>query len=113
MRKPPFLSAFECSTEMIVNEEDAMNRPHRVWIALAIACTVAILLYAANPAADVTSWSDFHSQRPGTFHKITAADLPQPFATEATRNTARLVPRPANAWPQAPQGFEVGQYFTG
>ena len=94
-----------------------MYRSYRMLIAsalfLAAFFTAARLPVAAGPAADVTTFSDYHSQKPGTFHKITVADIPQPYATEASRNNARLVPRPANAWPQAPKGFEVQQYFTG
>ncbi|OLB62485.1 MAG: sorbosone dehydrogenase, partial [Acidobacteria bacterium 13_2_20CM_2_66_4] len=40
------------------------------------------------------------------------ADLPQPFATESARNNARIVPRPADAWPQAPAGFKVELYAS-
>jgi glucose/arabinose dehydrogenase len=56
---------------------------------------------------------DYRSMKAGTFRKITVADLPQPFATESARNGARLVPRPADAWPQAPAGFKVDLYATG
>ena len=38
----------------------------------------------------------------GTFRKITAADLPAPFATPSAGNGARTVPRPADAWPKPP-----------
>ena len=56
---------------------------------------------------------DYRSMKAGTFRKITVADLPQPFATESARNNARLVPRPADAWPQAPVGFKVDLYAAG
>jgi glucose/arabinose dehydrogenase len=56
---------------------------------------------------------DYRSMKTGTFRKITVADLPQPFATESARNNARLVPRPADAWPQAPAGFKVDLYAAG
>jgi glucose/arabinose dehydrogenase len=85
-------------------------------IALILIMLFATSLWRLNAKpmpADVTTFSDFHSQKPGTFHKITVADIPQPYATEATRNAARLVPRPADAWPQAPKGFQVEEYFTG
>src|SRR5260370_39201045 len=62
-----------------------------------------------GPAAFV----DSRSMAPGPFRKITVADLPQPFAPESARNNARLVPRPADAWPQAPAGFKVDLYATG
>jgi len=56
---------------------------------------------------------DYRSMKAGTFRKITVGDLPQPFATESARNNARLVPRPADAWPQAPAGFKVDLYAAG
>jgi len=95
-----------------------MDRNHRLLIPtalflLGVFASVAWQPWKVKAAADVTTFSDYRNQKPGTFHKITVADIPQPYATEATRNSARLVPRPANAWPQAPQGFQVQQYFTG
>src|SRR5205823_14463638 len=56
---------------------------------------------------------DYKTMKTGAFRKITVADLPQPFATESARNNARLVPRPADAWPQAPAGFKVEQFASG
>jgi glucose/arabinose dehydrogenase len=55
---------------------------------------------------------DYRSMKVGTFRKITVADLPQPYATESARNSARIVPRPADAWPQAPAGFKVELYAS-
>jgi glucose/arabinose dehydrogenase len=45
--------------------------------------------------------------------KITAQELPPPYATDTSNNGPRLVQRPADAWPKAPQGFLVQQYATG
>jgi glucose/arabinose dehydrogenase len=56
---------------------------------------------------------DYRVMKPGVFRKITAADLPKPYATTSARNAPRLVPRPADAWPQAPAGFTVDLYATG
>ena len=59
-------------------------------------------------------FSDYRSQRPGVVHKITVADLPQPYATASVDRSAReIAPRPAKAWPQAPNGFKVELYATG
>ena len=55
---------------------------------------------------------DYRTIKTGTFRKITVADLPQPYATESARNSARIVPRPADAWPQAPAGFKVELYAS-
>jgi glucose/arabinose dehydrogenase len=54
---------------------------------------------------------DYRTMKAGTFRKITVADLPQPYATESARNSARIVPRPQDAWPQAPAGFKVDLYM--
>src|ERR1700686_1751849 len=56
---------------------------------------------------------DYQSQKTGTFRKITAADLPKPFATSSSSNAATMVTRPADAWPKAPAGFKVELYATG
>src|ERR1017187_2386536 len=76
------------------------------------------LLYAALPTGvkvekGQAAFTDYRHQQPGTVRKITLADLPQPYATEAVDNGPRLIPRPANAWPQALPGFSVTQYATG
>ncbi len=80
----------------------------------------AFVLHAAADKIDTkhlivgqAAFVDYRSMAPGTFRRITAADLPQPFATESARNTARIIPRPADAWPQAPAGFKVELYATG
>lgn len=66
-----------------------------------------------NPAkADKPSapFSDYRTQKPGVTHHITAADLPAPDEKQSVDNGPDLVPRPANAWPQAPKGFKVELY---
>lgn len=66
-----------------------------------------------NPKDLVTgpeAFGNAPSLKPGTYHKITLEDLPKPFATESSRNNAKIVPRPSNSWPRAPQGFQVDLY---
>ena len=79
----------------------------------------ALLVHAADGKIDATrlvvgqaAFVDYRSMKTGTFRKITVADLAQPFATESVRNNAEMVPRPADAWPQAPAGFKVDLYAT-
>jgi glucose/arabinose dehydrogenase len=59
-----------------------------------------------------SAFRDYRSESPGTFRKITVADLPQPYATNSASNGAEVVARPADAWPQAPAGFHVGLYAS-
>jgi glucose/arabinose dehydrogenase len=66
-----------------------------------------------NLATGQSAFADSRSLKPGQFRKLTVADLPQPFATRSATNFPRVVPRPANAWPQAPEGFKVELYATG
>lgn len=65
---------------------------------------------AASPQAPFT---DYRYEKPGTVHKITAKDLPAPYATDSASNWAKVVDRPKDAWPQAPAGFKVGLFATG
>jgi len=46
-------------------------------------------------------------------HRITVADLPKPFATEAANNGPKVVPRPEGAVPQALPGYTVKLYAEG
>lgn len=74
---------------------------------------------ATGTAAPITTppptapFTDFRYEAPGNTRKITAADLPQPYATASAGNGARIVARPADAWPKAPAGFKVEQYASG
>jgi len=70
----------------------------------------AAKLNAPAPAAPFT---DFRSEQPGTIRKITAQDLPAPYATKSSNNGPKLVTRPPNAWPKVPAGFQVQQFATG
>ncbi len=65
------------------------------------------VLTAPPPTAPFT---DFRSERPGATRKITAADLPAPYATDSARNAPTLVARPRDVWPKAPAGFKVALY---
>jgi glucose/arabinose dehydrogenase len=70
----------------------------------------AVSLEASPPRAPFT---DYRFEKPGKIRKITLQDLPAPFATKSAGNGPELVPRPAKAWPRAPDGFKVGLYAAG
>jgi glucose/arabinose dehydrogenase len=56
------------------------------------------------------AFTDYQKEKPGTFRKITVSDLPKPYATKGVGNPPTLAPRPHDAWPKAPAGFEVQLY---
>ncbi|HET6178573.1 MAG TPA: PQQ-dependent sugar dehydrogenase [Candidatus Sulfotelmatobacter sp.] len=58
-------------------------------------------------------FTDFRFESPGTVHKITVSDLPQPFASKSSNNGPDVVSRPDKAWPVAPAGFKVELYAAG
>ncbi len=59
------------------------------------------------------AFTDYSKQQPGLQHHISVGDLPAPYATPGVDAGSDMVPRPDNAWPQAPAGFKVTQYTTG
>jgi glucose/arabinose dehydrogenase len=81
------------------------------WIA-AGAFTVLAIQASTSGIKDVITGSgafvDAKDLKPGSFRKITVADLPAP--SKATPNPGRVVPRPEGAMPQAPPGFTVSLY---
>jgi glucose/arabinose dehydrogenase len=47
---------------------------------------------------------------PGVQHRLTPADMPQPFASESANNPPTLVPQPTGVMPQVPSGFRVVKF---
>jgi len=58
-------------------------------------------------------FTDYRQEQPGATHKITLADLPEPYRTQSAKNRAEIIARPADAWPRALPGFTVTQFATG
>ena len=58
-------------------------------------------------------FTDFRFERPGVVRHIRVEDLPAPYATPHVANPAQIVPRPADAWPQVPDGFRAGLFAEG
>jgi glucose/arabinose dehydrogenase len=74
------------------------------------------LLSGGTPGANETAqapFTDYRHEQPGTVHKVTLADLPEPYRTQSADNRPHIVPRPADAWPKALPGFTVTQYAAG
>ncbi len=88
----------------------------RLTVFAAIMATSILFVFRSRAADKIDSaavlrgpaaFTDYRAQQPGVFHKITPQDLPKPYATKSAANYPSLVPRPNNAWPQAPAGFKV------
>ena len=83
---------------------------------LAALGAVSLAIGEANPANVVTGRAAFvasNEVKPGVFRKITAADLPKPFATDSASTKSTIVPRPPGSMPTAPAGFHVGLFADG
>lgn len=95
-----------------------MNRPLTL-LSIASFLTGAVLCIRAAVSGKVdilqgaAAFSDYRSEKPGVFRRITVSDLPKPFATQSVDNGPHLVPRPAGALPQTLPGFRVTEYASG
>jgi glucose/arabinose dehydrogenase len=59
------------------------------------------------------AFGDWTTDAPGVRRRITAADLPKPYATRSVDAGSRVVTRPEGAWPKVPAGFKVEEFATG
>ncbi len=84
-----------------------------LWILPATLASFAQTRQAPAVLTGQAAFADYTQEKPGTRRKITVADLPQPYATEAVDAGPHMVPRPQNAWPLAPAGFKVELYADG
>jgi glucose/arabinose dehydrogenase len=93
-----------------------MHRFSKVFV-LAIALSPLPVACAADGKPAVltgqAAFTDAAHESPGVRRHLTVADLPAANPSESVDNGPSLVPRPANAWPQAPKGFKVDLYATG
>jgi glucose/arabinose dehydrogenase len=78
-----------------------------------ILLAIGLSASAVIAATAVSVFNDYRTLSPGTWHHITVADLPQPYATKSSGNGATIVDRPAGAMPKVMPGFAVEQYVTG
>jgi glucose/arabinose dehydrogenase len=94
-----------------------MSRIHWKWAGLTGVAFAGVAVAALGSDSDVknvitgnAAFVSFKDEKPGTYRKITVADLPEPYATKGVSNGPRLIPMPAGAWPIAPDGFKVERY---
>jgi glucose/arabinose dehydrogenase len=62
--------------------------------------------FLTRMAALVSDWQD---DKPGLCRLIRPEDLPRPSASH--QSFSHIIPRPRNAWPKAPPGFNVTQLY--
>lgn len=75
---------------------------------------IGLTARAADPVLiGSEAFGDYTKDAPGMWRKITAADIPAPFATESARNGSKLVPRPEGATPKVLPGFSVTAFAEG
>ncbi len=75
-----------------------------------------VLPAAAQKPSTLTgagAYGDWRADAPGVRRRLTSKDLPAPFSTKSATSFSSLIPRPANAWPKAPEGFVVEEYASG
>jgi glucose/arabinose dehydrogenase len=83
---------------------------------LTLSAIFAIPSVAADPSTLLTgaaAFGDWQTDGPGVRRKITAADLPPPFATQSVRNRPSIVERPNGAMLHVPSGFTVNEAASG
>ncbi|HEX3884515.1 MAG TPA: sorbosone dehydrogenase family protein [Stellaceae bacterium] len=82
-------------------------------LAAALCGAVAASAWAADQPRVLTgaaAFGDWRQDAPGTVRKISAADLPAPFASPSARDTPRIVREPDGAKPSVPRGFSVARF---
>jgi glucose/arabinose dehydrogenase len=65
---------------------------------------------SAAPLTGKAAFGDYTTDAPGTRRRITAADLPAPFATTSTDNGPQGTARPEGALPKVPEGFTASLF---
>src|SRR5258708_30299063 len=64
-------------------------------------------LAQSGPLLGPAAFGDGRPAKPGVSRLIKAEDLPRPGAAPSSANVSRVVPRPAAAFPQVPDGFKI------
>ncbi len=93
-----------------------MHRFLKAFVLSVVLFSVMAALAADSKAPVLTgqaAFTDAAHESPGVRRHLTVADLPAPAPDQSVDNGPSVVPRPANAWPQAPKGFKVDLYATG
>jgi glucose/arabinose dehydrogenase len=82
---------------------------HIAFVCVAFLCSTRIC--AVEPLlSGSAAMGDWTTDAPGVRRRITVKDLPPPNPEESVTNKPKEVPRPENAWPKAPTGFNVAEF---
>jgi glucose/arabinose dehydrogenase len=68
---------------------------------------------ASSPLTGAAAYGDWRKDSPGTWRRITGADLPPPYASHSAHNTPGIVERPVGAELKLPPGFSVALFMSG
>ena len=93
-----------------------MTFRHRSLNSLVLAFAVGGMGQAMAQSAPLTgsaAFGDWRSDKPGVSRLIKPEDLPNPGATPSSANMSHVVPRPAAALPQVPDGFKIALFAEG
>src|SRR4051812_6721488 len=83
------------------------------WLILSLFLVLAVIpARAGDVLKGKDALGDWTTDAPGVRRKITVDDLATPYDTPSAMNFPRVSPRPAGAWPKAPEGFEVTEFAT-
>ena len=75
--------------------------------------TLQIRCFAATLAGFLVLAPAYAADQPGQHFEVLPSNLPPPYASPAVDDSSSVVPRAANAIPQAPQGFAVSLFASG
>jgi len=104
-------------------ENKSRYRPRLVWFLASLGLALLFLPQARAQKSDPSQnsskllqgqgpFNDWGNEHPGNRYLIKPSEMPAPYATESATNRSVVVPRPAHAWPQVPEGFKVEMLAT-
>jgi glucose/arabinose dehydrogenase len=88
-------------------------RHARSWQLLSQALAISLIACVTADRSYATGIDDWHTDAPGHTRRISAADLPAPYATASSANQPSIVRRPSAAKLAVPAGFQVQAFATG
>ncbi|CAN5395738.1 sorbosone dehydrogenase family protein [soil metagenome] len=113
VRLDAFLSdpqAVAPGSSMAVRVGDAAER--RDLVAFLLTQSTAAAASPVDAGAAPGRFGDWRNDAPGRRYRITAADLPEPYATRSASNSSQVVARPPGALPKVPAGFTVAVFAS-